>query len=753
MLTKLYERRARRAQPFAGFRVEFVRASGRLISLEGMGRMRCRRTIFLIGIGLIAGLVGCGNPNDFTTFTLPPISSQPTTLLFVITPPTALAINATTTLSAAVTSFSSNALIAWSVKCGSAGACGSFSVSQTTSGGNTNYTAPSAIPSGATVTITATLIGSTAQSVSASIKITPPQPITVSLTGVPPAFLQINATVALSAQITNDVSANPQVKWTVACASAACGTFNPTATSSEAATNYTAPSTIPTGNSVTVTATSVTDPTKSASANITIIQAAATLANGTYVFQLSGPVGPAANFVSGVIVAQDGAITGGEQDSISFAVNQNAEQYVPLFDQNLSGSYTTTPDGNLQITINTDDGNIGISGVETINGVIVSSSRVLLTELNGYIGVGTLDLQTSRTAPSGGYAFTTFGVDLNGQPAGIGGILNVDSSGGISGAGSVLDINDNFAFSGGQLLAASTVSTPDNLGRVVFKLVPGTTSVFSSYNLAGYIVDAAHIRLTETGDNFQGVTGGTALGQGSSTGTFTSSSIAGTSYVFGAAGEEMSGGSLQVAGVFTANSNGGLTGTLNWNDLTEKTTQSPINFSTASNTVDPSGRVTLSNLTDSSTFNYQFELYLTGSGEGLLLSSSTTEMIAGRAFEQQAGPFALSGSYGLNATEVASNLGTLGAETTVGPITAASGTGTDTLTGFVDFGNAAPDVPVTGSVTTTSTGIFTGTLAGLNPGAYTTPNNFAFYLVDNSQALLIETDNTQLTLGYLLQLQ
>jgi len=263
-------------------------------------------------------------------------------------------------------------------------------------------------------------------------------------------------------------------------------------------------------------------------------------------------------------------------------------------------------------------------------------------------------------------------------------------------------------------------------------------------------LDAAQIRFIEIGgDQFQGVMGGTALGQTTSPGTF----APGTSYVFGAAGEEKNGGSLQVVGVFTANSSGGLTGTLNWNDLTEATTQSPINFNTASYTVDPTGRVTLSSLPDGSTFNYQFELYLTGSGEGLLLSSSTAEMIAGRAFEQQAGPFALGGSYGFSATEVGSSLGTLGAETSVGPILVAAGTGTDTLTGFVDFGNAAADVPVTGSVTTTSTGIFTGTLAGLDAGTYATPNNFAFYLVDNTQALMIETDNAQLTLGYLLQLQ
>lgn len=711
--------------------------------------MRSRAVVFL-NLCLIAALAGCGQPGDIDTFTVPPISSQPGTLLFVITPPTSLAVNATITLSAAVTNYSANALISWSATCG-AGACGSFSSGQTQSGGNTNYVAPSVIPSGATVTIRATLVGDTTQSVSAKITITPPQPIVVSFLGVPPASLQVSTTVPLSAQITNDTSSSPQVKWTVTCASAACGSFNPVTTNNEAATNYTTPPAVPTGNSVTVTATSVTDSTKSVSATIAITQTAATLANGTYVFQLSGPVGTSASSASGVIVAAGGLITGGEQDFVSYAFDQNAQEYVPVFDPNLNGSYTTTADGNVQISINTNDVNVGIGGVETINGVIVSGSRVLLTELNGSIASGTLDLQTSITAPSGGYAFTIAGVDLNGQPAGIGGILDIDTSG-IVPANSVLDINDGFVISPAQTLAATAVSSPDPLGRIEIQLMPGASSTFPSIFLAGYIVDASHIRLVETAnDQFQGVMGGTALGQ-ASTGGFTSSSIAGSNFVFGASGEEVNGGSLQTAGVLIADGSGGLTGTLNWNDLSYATTQSPINF-TGSYAVDPSGtgRVTLSNVTDGSTFHYQLELYLTGSGQGLLLSSSTSQMIAGRAFQQQAGPFSFSGDYGLSATEVASSLVPFGANAAVGPITVAAGSGTNTLAGFVDFGSGATDFPVTGTATTASTGIFTGTLAGLNSAAHTTPNSFAFYFVDSAQALMIETDNTQLTLGYLLQ--
>jgi hypothetical protein len=614
-------------------------------------------------------------------------------------------------------------------------------VSQTGSGGNTTYTAPAAIPSGTTVTITATLAGSTSTSVSASITITPPQPITVSLFGVPPASLQVNASTSLSAQITNDVIANPQVKWTVTCASSSCGTLNPTTTYSEAPTNYTAPSTVPTGNTVTVTATSVTNSTISASTNIVITAAAPTLASGNYVFHLSGPSGNGTNFISGVIVAQGGLISGGEQDFVSYPVDLNAQESDYFFDQIIGGNYSATPDGNLQITIETDDLNVGNSGTEIFHGVVVSASRVLLTEVNGGIGTGTLDLQTSTAAPSGGYAFTVSGVDAKGSPASVGGVLNV-AAGGISATGSVADINDDYVVSSSQTLAASNIPGPDNFGRVVFQVSPGTGSTFQSVYLAGYAVDGEHIRLVETeGDSFQGVMGGTALSQGANAGTFSASSIEGLSFVFGTQGEDQS-GALQAAGVFTTNNDGvSVNGTLNWNDLTGTTAQTPIAF-TGSYTVDATGRVTLSNLTDGVTFNYQLEFYLDGSGEGFVLSTGTSQVLAGRGLQQQSGAFSaasLSGTYAMNALPSGA----------LGPITSVAGATSDALTGFVDFGNGATDFPVSGTITAASNGIFTGTVAGLNSASYTTANDFTFYLVDSSEAMLIETDNSQLTLGFL----
>ena len=703
---------------------------------------------------MIGGFAGCGFPG-LPPLTLPTQPSQPISVLFVATPPATLAVNASATIYAAATyaigvgGSNTNEMVTYAVTCGSAGACGSFSASDEL--GAVVYTAPSTVPSGGTVTITATSVADTTKSVSATITIVPPIPISVAFPSAMPASLQIEAVVSLRALITNDTSANPQVKWMVTCGSAGCGSFNPTTTTSEAATTYTAPSAIPTGNTVTVTATSVTDPTKSASASIIITPQAPTLANGTYVFQLSGPSEFGVNFVSGVFVAKDGAVTGGEQDFINVSDGDSGSNADTLFDSIIGGSYATTPDGNVEITLKTNDYNVGDESVETLDGVIVSGSRVLVAEVNFFNASGTLDLQTGTKAPSGGYAISLYGEDVYDQAAGIGGIVNIDRAGAISGAGSVLDMNDAGVFRGEQSLGASTLSTPDKFGRVVFQLVPGSFSTIPSLYLAGYIVDGSHIRLVETaGDNFQGVMGGTALGQGSNTGQFTNSSIAGSSYVFGASGLEGY-APLQVAGVVSANAGGSLEGILNWNDLT-RGAQSPLPV-TGSWTIDSTGRATFSKLTDGSTFNYSLHFYLTGNGDGLMLSSDSTEMVTGQAFQQQSGPFtaaSFSGSYGLNAAQagVSADLVPF-SNTVVGPVASVADNDTDTLTGFADFGNGAADFPISGSLTAGSNGVFTGTLTGLDAASRTTANDFTFYLVDTTRAVAIETDNAQLTLGYL----
>lgn len=84
----------------------------------------------------------------------------------------------------------------------------------------------------------------------------------------PPTALETGATTGIAAVVTNDPK-NAGV--TFSCLPAkGCGTFSPNPVASNVPTTYQAPPTVPSGGSVSVTATSVTDPTKFVSATINI---------------------------------------------------------------------------------------------------------------------------------------------------------------------------------------------------------------------------------------------------------------------------------------------------------------------------------------------------------------------------------------------------------------------------------------------------------------------------------------------------
>lgn len=84
----------------------------------------------------------------------------------------------------------------------------------------------------------------------------------------PPTALETNATTGIAAVVTNDPK-NAGV--TFSCSPAKeCGSFSPNPVASNVPTTFQAPPTVPPSGSVTVVATSVTDPTKSVSATITI---------------------------------------------------------------------------------------------------------------------------------------------------------------------------------------------------------------------------------------------------------------------------------------------------------------------------------------------------------------------------------------------------------------------------------------------------------------------------------------------------
>ena len=165
-----------------------------------------------------------------------------------------------------------NASVTWTLTQNGAActpACGTISPTSTASGAPATYTAPTSLPANPTVTVTATSVADTTKSASATVTITPSVGISVSPTT---ASVVVGQTQAFTATVTG--STNTNVNWTLTQAGAACspscGTIAPPSTANGISTTYTAPAAVPPIQTVTLTATSVADPTKSATATITV---------------------------------------------------------------------------------------------------------------------------------------------------------------------------------------------------------------------------------------------------------------------------------------------------------------------------------------------------------------------------------------------------------------------------------------------------------------------------------------------------
>jgi hypothetical protein len=690
--------------------------------------------VLATALSLVAALSACSSSS--------PGSATPPTIKLSSTP-SSLATGGTLQITATITNDSSGAN--WSASCGStsASACGTFGSANTASGTAVTYTAPATIPPAAVV-ITATVADDSSVSAStAAITITATTSITVTLNSPPTAVM--TGSPATLAATTNDPTG---VKWSCT-PTPACGGFSPGQTATGVTTTFTAG--VTTGNII-ITATAVTDTTQSASATVTITPGTA-LADGKYVFYLSGEDTFTSGyyFVSGTITVSGGAIASGEQDFVDSANYALSDLINPT-----GSTIGTFSNGNLQIVLTTCDGtncastdtNLGVSGVETLNGSLFSATGGLITEFDtSATSTGTLDFQNptaAATTPSGGYAFTVEGYDNSGFDLALGGILNVDGPGTISGTGSLYDANDSGTLYAAQTFAVSTVSAPDSFGRVIFTLNP--TSNFAQISMVGYIVDSTHIRLVETTDAALGTTGGMAFGQSGSP-----SSVVGNTYVLGMAGTDPN-GFLQAATLLTTNSDGSVSGSINYNDLTGTGTQSPIAIQsgatyTASNSVP--GYVSISGVTDGVNI-YNIQLYLDGNGNALALTLDGGDEMSGRGAQQTSGSFTASSFDGAYAMQVAGwDYNETGEFSAVGTAIA-DGVGTFAGTNDVDlnwlFNTLLPGITVNGTFSANAAGAFTGTITGLDLIYNTDQDAFSYYPISPTSLIVIETDPNQLTL-------
>ncbi len=683
---------------------------------------------------------------------------------FAAAPPSSMLIDGATNLAATLTNDTQNQGVTWS--CAPAALCGNFTPTATLSGVSTSFASPSAVPAGNNVTVTATSVSDYTKSAHASIAITSNIVVNFTTGFNAPSSMNTNTQVQVAATTGSTDPANAGVTWTANCGSAgACGTFNPATTANNVPTLYTAPLAVPTGTTVTITASAVSDFNKTATSNaVTITQTNATLPDGTYIFQLNGEdsngqSGDSPFNVTGAFTMQSGEIVGGEQD---FADSTFTGQDAII--RGGSTTIVTTADGNLQIVFDTGDTNIGTgaSGLETMNVALTSPTSGLVTWFDGFAsGSGTIVAQNSTAAlslPQSGYAFLTSGYDSTLQSVVIGGILNVDdlnsTTGTISGNGSVFDINNWGNIQQGQTFQQSTVlgpnsapGAPDSYGRITFTLNPSTASKVSQLQLAGYIIDSNTIALGETADKFGGVTGGTALAQGSAnTGKISQTNLSGYTYAVGDAGTDIA-FFLDFAGTLTFAANGSVTGTADFQDTYSRLTGS-ISAPASSYQVEANGRVTISNLLlNSGKGEYgpmTLQLYIDGHGNALTATMDTTDVLAGPAYLQTFGG-TFTGNYALGGAGYSAASSSPSGWSAAGVINISSGTvQTGSFTDFTSFENSqSSDLGLRGTVTGTS-----GTIVGFGALTPSGSDTFDFYPIDDFHAFGIETDAIQTGLLY-----
>lgn len=246
----------------------------------------------LLTIGLLTG-IGCSSGSSVSNIKVGAVTFSDANGTALKIAPTSLTINQGTYVNVTLTNDPQLLGADWSVYCGSAlpagsplptgetqdESCGTFTPTHTTSGPIPSYvtsgtgyvafyTAPASVPKLNTVTLYAAATSDHSKYSSVTLTIGG-LPISVGFAPAPPSTLQADASASFRVVLNNDTT-DAGVKWTVTCGSSSCGSFDPVQTTSGVTTTYTAPVTVPTGNTVQVTATSIADPTKTASATITI---------------------------------------------------------------------------------------------------------------------------------------------------------------------------------------------------------------------------------------------------------------------------------------------------------------------------------------------------------------------------------------------------------------------------------------------------------------------------------------------------
>ncbi len=594
------------------------------------------------------------------------------------------------------------------------------------------YTAPTSIPSPATVTITAKSSSVTGTAV-VTIVAAPAGGVVIT-----PAVVVVPAGTPFKFSAT--ANGNPVTPtWQVAGITSGDSIHG----FIDANGNFSAPLTPPQNGSITVTALSGGN---SASATVVVVFSNASL-NGQYAFSYSGEDSKGPLMVAGSFTANSSAA------SITGIEDYNSTAQAPVTASPVSGTYSVNPDGSATATL-TD---AAAGGSATWDLTLVGSAqgqrspRALLVRFDKTATAsGEADMQDTTKFALGSfnqnYAFNLSGRDASGKPLQITGMLHADGIGVIGLNLCKDDIND--AGTNTEVAADTTLhglfqadtANPNTLatnGRGTLQLIYGSTAEIPAFDnmtftFAFYIVDATHLKIVETDAKATAQLVGDLYSAPNIDGSFSASSLPKGNYAFTLNGSNPSGTKAYAIGgvLVTSGSNSVSSGVIDGN------LGNDVTLTASSYSVDTSlGRI-LFTLTIGSTTRY-FAGYTTTGGTVEMIELDTDLQANGTAYLQSsmATP---QGSFAFNLTSNG-NTSAFDEEDVIGQIAVPGGAvipqgnidvddrGTLTAGSPIENTSAivAPDLNGRGTLTLDT-----------HPASY----SLAYYVVSNTEALAVEID-------------
>ncbi len=615
------------------------------------------------------------------------------------------------------------------------------------------YTAPG---SPASVTVTAISQGSAGLTGTATITVTAPQGVLVS-----PAAAAISAGAAETFSATVNGQAATGVIWQVNGTTGGDGVHG----TIDSTGYYTAPLTPPPGGSAVITAvTGAGSATVSGTATATVVFSNASLA-GPYAFSYkgddsSGFLGVAGSFTTQGSTGSSGQILNGVEDSINSGTGAATHSQ-------FSGTFTVNPDGRTTVTL-TDNVTWQFTLLSNPQGG-AAREAVLIRFDKSATGSGTIEAQNpsllAASAFSGNYAFGLSGMDGTGKPLAIAGRFYADGVTTIPLGSAIQDVNDN----GSTTLSTTTTSgavgdtslqgsflmdaaLPDS-GRGTVSLTSDNTIFGGSLTLqfAFYMVDNTHLKVVEIDDKAVLAGDFYSAANTPADGSFTAeSALPKGNYAFTASGISAN-GAYASGGIFNSNGTNAITGVLDVNngiaDIQLNGNLAGSSYSMDSN----SGRVAFVLMVNGAQANFVgYPVAFNGASGPVrmfeLIELDKNSIATGIAIAQTS-TNSLQGNYALNLAGVSGPKNGAVEQDVIGHITTLGNT---SFSGTLDINNFALTTTTLAAPLTIATAIVTSASNGRDTAMLVTnvaSFSLAYYIIDDNNALLLETDGARVMTG------